>query len=668
MKDRQVIGTITSTGVTPLFVRIPQRESRFRRLGHGEQCPLYRGAEVCLYRDKKDGIQIYTLHSVSNNSLKRPNPPPVNVTPSQPASTLTEEESRQLALLPADPAIKKLLAICSATSSRIRNALSKTSGTSLPEGLLAQLPHPLHPHQIFGVQWLMTLYQQGQNGILADEMGLGKTVQVLSFLKLISQHNQHRFLIVVPSSLVYNWENEVKEWCKNITYLLYVGSQEEKKSKQEQCYQSPIMIQLFITTYTIFERDTMGDDRNFISQFQYDVLILDEGHCIKNHSSKRYSRLAKLKAKHIILLSGTPVQNNLQELFSLLSFLLPSHSDEFVTICKRFNLNQTNPSIITYTKKILEPFILRRVKHEVLTDLPTKTQEIKKIQMIPAQHSLYEEHIKKYDTQFTRKSSSESNDYDLVSLYIDLRKIANHPLLVRNHYSGQRLTRIATIIYEAHHYEKQATTEDIETDLKSMSDIEIHFLLEEFAESTPSLCRHLLSDSQLTASGKLRYLLSLLPSLLEQGHRVLLFSQWVTILNIISLCLQQRHISFYRIDGKTPPEERQQMVDAFNTSNTTNVFMLTTRSGGLGLNLIGADTVILHDSDFNPNVDRQAEDRCHRIGQTRPVHVIKLISKDSVDEKIFDISQRKAQLGTDLLTDERSFLQEIMKETSNLIV
>ena len=142
------------------------------------------------------------------------------------------------------------------------------------------------------------------------------------------------------------------------------------------------------------------------------------------------------------MLSGTPVQNNLQELFSLLSFLLPSHSDEFVTICKRFNLNQTNPSIITYTKKvnihhsnhfqILEPFILRRVKQEVLTDLPTKTQEVKKILMIPAQHTLYEEHIKRYDTQFTRKSSfSESNDYDLVSLYIDLRKIANHPLLVR---------------------------------------------------------------------------------------------------------------------------------------------------------------------------------------------------------------------------------------------
>lgn len=488
----------------------------------------------------------------------------------------------------------------------------------------------LRPYQIEGLQWMLSLFNNNLNGILADEMGLGKTIQTISLIAYLIENKgvTGPHLIVAPKAVLPNWVNEFATWAPSITAVLYDGRQEERKAMKEEL-SGEGKFNVLITHYDLIMRD-----KQFLKKISWCYLIVDEGHRLKNSECALAITLAGYDMRRRLLLTGTPIQNSLQELWSLLNFLLPhifnsvqNFEDWFnAPFADRGSLSLTDEEqllIIRRLHQVIRPFILRRKKDEVEKFLPGKSQVILKCDMSAWQKVYYQQVT---DVGRVGLDNGSGKSKSLQNLTMQLRKCCNHPyLFVVGDYNMWRKEEI------------------------------------------------------IRASGKFELLDRLLPKLHRAGHRVLLFSQMTRLMDILEVYLQLHDFKYLRLDGSTKTEERGTLLKKFNAENSPYfMFLLSTRAGGLGLNLQSADTVVIFDSDWNPQMDQQAEDRAHRIGQKKEVRVFVLVSVGSIEEVILERAKQKMgidakviQAGlfntTSTAQDRRDMLEEIMRKgTSSL--
>mmetsp|Transcript_11447 Transcript_11447/g.21203 ORF Transcript_11447/g.21203 Transcript_11447/m.21203 type:complete len:817 (+) Transcript_11447:85-2535(+) len=517
-----------------------------------------------------------------------------------------------------------------------------------PEGL------SLKDYQLVGLNWLRLLYAENMNGILADEMGLGKTVQAISIMawmhKVKGIKGPH--LVVAPASTLENWRRELERFVPEHKTVVFHGSQKHRAElihdMRPRGPKRTAPFDILLTTYTYFERDSCGDDRKFISKFKFWYMITDEAHGIKNMMSSRYRRMTRIQTKRRVLLSGTPVQNNLEELLALMSFCMPkvfdSESEQLSAFFKGRDHNAT-----ARIRKMMKPFVLRRLKADVLGQLSPKVEDIKILDASSVQRKVYDKIIDRY-----RQSKEKLTNELYVAFFSELRKCANHPLLVRSWFGAtgesspdgvdRSMEDVISALIKVAAFGPKATRTMISNEISSYSDWDLHLLAVEYGRLDKKLESMKLPDTILWNSCKAKQIGDMVPKLIKEDHRVLIFSQWTTILDLIGEMMDSMGVSFLRFDGSTAVNERQKIVDSFNTDMSYSVCLLSTRAGGMGINLTSADTVIIHDLDFNPSLDRQAEDRCHRIGQTKEVRVIKLVTKNTVDENILHIQTDKKRL------------------------
>eukprot|EP00210_Caulerpa_lentillifera_P000034 g33.t1 len=699
-----------------------------------------------------------------------------------------------------------------------RSVKLKTSETTSSSVKTTEVPfllkHELREYQRIGLNWLVTLYQKRINGILADEMGLGKTIQTIALLAWLAcdQGSWGPHLIVVPTSVMLNWEMEFKKWCPAFKLLTYYGSAKERKQKR-QGWSKPNAFHICITSYAICLQDSIIFKRK-----KWNYLILDEAHMIKNWKSQRWQTLLKFNSSRRLLLTGTPLQNDLMELWSLMHFLMPhvfsSHErfrNWFSTPLNELSTNRgpgLDPSssstqeVIPRLHAVLRPFLLRRLKSEVERQLPQKHEHVVYCDLSRRQKKLYEEYITSGETQSTLSSR---NFMGIINVLMQLRKVCNHPDLfegrqilspldldpieihfpsllspnptnamllpyglgdlisqgapsweggeirrleveddqlrdvllsrelewlrvqqqeIRSMMKGQdtmdAVLEALQNLHRKHMNEKLQQIEFIQntnsircqndTFMKlplmlynmiplratgliksySMRARECSELISSFScyipkarsppvvswccypdSSTvqkalalvqmrreqyqhqaeflwPSISRSRMSfpDRYLVQfdCGKLQTLARLLHKLRIENHRVLIFTQMSKVLDILEEFLNIHGYRYLRLDGSTKAESRQGLMQRFNQDSRIFVFILSTRSGGVGVNLTGADTVIFYDSDWNPAMDKQAQDRCHRIGQTREVNIYRLVTRYTIEENILKKSEEKRHL------------------------
>ncbi|XP_070689585.1 SWI/SNF-related matrix-associated actin-dependent regulator of chromatin subfamily A containing DEAD/H box 1A [Pempheris klunzingeri] len=510
-----------------------------------------------------------------------------------------------------------------------------------PSVLNSQLQ--LKPYQLIGLKWLLLLHEHKLSGILADEMGLGKTIQAIAFLSQLYENGiEGPHLITVPSSTLDNWVRELKLWCPRLKVLVYYGSMEDRRYLRHDILNNDVEFNVIVTTYNLAIGN--DNDRSLFRKLHLKYAVFDEGHMLKNMNSLRYRHLMAINAEHRLLLTGTPVQNNLLELMSLLNFIMPSmFSSSTTQLSKMFSMKSHEEQScfernrISQAKLIMKPFILRRVKSEVLKQLPAKEEKVESCSMSEKQQVLYQTLFKKL------KTSSFGEKRELCNVMMQLRKMANHPLLHRQYYTTEKLKAMSKLMLkEPTHFDADAAL--IQEDMEVMSDFELHRLCQQYS----SISSYQLETNLLLDSGKFHHLTELLASLKNKGDRVVLFSQFTMMLDIVEVLLKHLKHRYVRLDGSTPIADRIVLIDEFNTDPDIFVFLLSTRAGGLGINLTSANVVILHDIDCNPYNDKQAEDRCHRVGQTKTVQVIKLISKDTIEDCILQLGQKKLKLEQDM--------------------
>lgn len=445
----------------------------------------------------------------------------------------------------------------------------------------------MRSYQMAGLQWMISLYNNNLNGILADEMGLGKTIQCISLFAYLAEvkdnHGPH--LVLAPKAVLPNWAREFKIWYPDCGVVFYDGTKDTRKALREE-HMKGSRFNVLLTHY-----DLAMYDKRWLSDVAWDYIVVDEGHRLKNHQSKLSTVLqAAYTTKHRLLLTGTPIQNNLTELWSLLNFLLPTvfnSSDGFETWFNApFSTNKDDTRlkeeeellIIQRLHQVIRPFLLRRKKKEVEKELPDKEEVTIKCDMSAWQRAYYRQVIRNGAV-----STTEGKTRQLQNTAMQLRKVCNHPYL---------------------------------------------FLQDDFYIPTSQ-------DEIIRAAGKFEMLDRILPKLQKSGHRVLLFSQMVKCMDIISDYLKWRGYDFLRLDGATETQARGELLEKFNAPDSPYfLFMLSTRAGSMGLNLQTADTVIIFDSDWNPQMDAQAEDRAHRIGQKRRVKVLVFVSDGTIEEDI----------------------------------
>ncbi|MFS7908575.1 putative DNA helicase chromatin remodeling SNF2 family [Helianthus anomalus] len=688
------------------------------------------------------------------------------------------------------------------------------------------LKFSLREYQHIGLDWLVTMYEKRLNGILADEMGLGKTIMTIALLAHLACEKGiwGPHLIVVPTSVMLNWETEFLKWCPAFKILTYFGSAKERKHKR-QGWMKQNSFHVCITTYRLVIQDS-----KIFKRKKWKYLILDEAHLIKNWKSQRWQTLLNFNAKRRILLTGTPLQNDLMELWSLMHFLMPhifqSHQefkDWFSNPITGMVEGQekVNKEVVDRLHNVLRPFILRRLKRDVEKQLPGKHEHVIYCRLSRRQRNLYEDFIASSETQATLASS---NFFGMISVIMQLRKVCNHPDLfegrpiissfdmigieiqfsssvcsvlnvgpfstvdlcglgfVFTHHDfhmtswesddvqaietpsrliekrveevgnevnfGKKsngfniFEEIQKALHEERVKEMKERAESIawwnslrckkkpvySTSLRNLVSFQRPVLnslkfselvlspvdrfekmvdqVESFMFAIPaarapqpigwcsksttsvfvdqtykSTCSNLLSplltpirpaivrrqvyfpDRRLIQfdCGKLQELAVLLRRLKSEGHRALIFTQMTKMLDVLEAFINIYGYTYMRLDGSTQPEERQTLMQRFNTNPKYFLFILSTRSGGVGINLVGADTVIFYDSDWNPAMDQQAQDRCHRIGQTREVHIYRLISESTIEENILKKAKQKRALD-DLVIQSGEYNTEFFKK------
>ncbi|XP_060803341.1 SWI/SNF-related matrix-associated actin-dependent regulator of chromatin subfamily A containing DEAD/H box 1 homolog [Amyelois transitella] len=552
--------------------------------------------------------------------------------------------------------IQRLMKKCVGLAQQLEAAVAAGAGR-LKQPAILDSSLTLAPYQLVGLNWLAVLHKQGVSGILADEMGLGKTVQVIAFLAHLKETQQARgtHLIVVPASTLDNWSGELSRWCPSLRVSKYYGHPEERRQLRIEYSKNLSNYDVVLTTYTMVS--SCPEERKMFRITPMHYVIYDEAHMLKNMSTQRYDNLLKIKSKHRLLLTGTPLQNNLLELMSLLCFVMPhmfsGKTDDLKSLFQKNAKSKTTnqkkaddkaedeePAFektqITQAKRIMKPFVLRRLKRDVLQDLPKKTNQTVPCPMSDRQQQLYKALIAGFQAKdgLVHATTEQSG----MSMMMDMRKLANHPALLRYYYQEEQVRKMATRLARDQTY-KEKNEQYVYEDLMCLSDFQIHQLtLNHNCISTFGLPENFILDS-----GKFKKLDEMLPRLKADGHRVLVFSQFTMMLDILEPYLALRKYRYLRLDGSTAVNDRQELIDQYNTEDIF-VFLLSTRAGGLGINLTAADTVIIHDIDFNPYNDKQAEDRCHRMGQTRPVTIYRLLSSGTIEEGIYQVAQEKLNL------------------------
>ena len=513
-------------------------------------------------------------------------------------------------------------------------------------------------YQVVGINWLHLLFKHKLSAILADDMGLGKTCQVIAFLAHLSETGeQGPHLVVVPSSTLENWLTEFQSFCPTLVVKPLYGTQSERFLIRDQIDQDRANVNVVITTYTTARSK---EDYPWIRGFGFCCTVYDEGHFLRNSSSQLYEKFIRIKAQFRLLLTGTPLQNNLQELISLLAFLMPAifkdkKSDLQVIFDHKVKTRDTNHEALLSAQRInrarsmLTPFILRRKKHQVLKDLPKKISRVEYCSMTEVQQSIYDEQQERAkDVMERRAGGGQMGAKDSANILMKLRQAAIHPFLFRRIYAEKTLRQISKACLNDEQWEK-SNPDLIYQELTAYSDMEIHQLCAKSAV----LNKFMLGNDEWMISGKVEKLVELLKRFTGEGHRILIFSQFVMVMDILELVLQTMHMEFFRLDGRTKVEERQEMINEFcDEESKIPIFMLSTKAGGAGINLAKANKVVIFDSGFNPQDDIQAENRAHRIGQEKEVEVVRLVTKNTIEEQIHTMGQMKVKLDERVAGDE----------------
>lgn len=506
-------------------------------------------------------------------------------------------------------------------------------------------------YQLFGLNWLNLLWSKKLSCILADDMGLGKTCQVIAFLahlKYTEVPGVH--LVVVPGSTLENWIRELNRFCPALEVAPYYGSQAEREDQRYKYASRLDEIDVIVTTY---ETAVGKYDTDFLRKtVRPTVCVFDEGHALKNSQSKRHQQLMRIPAEFRLLLTGTPLQNNLQELASLLSFILPSlfnsRREDLDSIFKyKATTKDADHAALLSAQRIqrarsmMTPFILRRKKQQVLKHMPAKHRRVEHCDMLPEQRDIYNEMVKEaLDARTQPKKGGKG--IKTAQEMTALRFAALHPLLLRRKYTDKELEKIAKVLQRSDVYgdNKPELIWRMLTEHVKGGDFGMH----RFCLEHDFLTKFVLRNNEWMNSGKVKKLQELLEAYIKNGDRILIFSQFTTMMDILEAVLETLSIKFMRLDGSTPMATRQDIIDQFTTDVSIPVFMLSTKAGGAGINLACANKVVILDSGFNPQDDIQAENRAHRVGQTRDVEVVRLVTRNTIEEQIHALGESKLAL------------------------
>jgi len=485
-------------------------------------------------------------------------------------------------------------------SSNLCKALQNFMGVEqivLAEDFAGSLRH----YQQDGVNWVNFLKRFGFGGILADDMGLGKTIQTIAFLNQEKTTGQHPSLVVCPTSVVENWTREANRFAPQLKVLALVGKNRNELFEKIGDYN------LVITSYPLIQRDLEEYCKR-----QWHYMVIDEAQKVKNHRTKTHEAFCKIRSKHKLALSGTPIENRLMELWSIFQIIMPGFlmtQNAFKRYWAQPIEKGTDQDRKQELKQKLMPFILRRTKDQVLKELPPKTETLHYCELTEKQKLLYKEVAEYSKSEIFKNIDSkgvEKSYFSILTALLRLRQICCHPNL---------------------------TSKDI--------------------------------PASIEESGKLQELFPLLEQIIEEGHRILLFSQFVEMLQIIQNGINQFKWESVYLDGST--KNRQSVIDEFQENPDIKVFLLSLKAGGVGINLTAADYVIHFDPWWNPAVENQATDRAHRIGQQNPVFVYRMITRDTIEQKIHNMQQKKKELADSVITDEASWLKRLsLSDIENL--
>ncbi|MCK4956003.1 MAG: DEAD/DEAH box helicase, partial [Candidatus Cloacimonetes bacterium] len=448
----------------------------------------------------------------------------------------------------------------------------------------------MRSYQKAGFHWLTMMQKYGLSGILADDMGLGKTIQAISVLANLPCDSTS--LIICPKTLLFNWAAEIEKFCPSLSYVIYEGNIKERKALLES-----LNINVMFASYSIIQNDIEE-----LQEFEFDYIILDEAQHIKNSAALRTKAVKELRARHKMALSGTPIENNPVELWSIFDFLMPGYLPDLKKYKKLFmQQDESNKESLEKLKMLITPFILRRRKKDVLIELPDKQVQIVYCKMTSMQEKMYLQILEKVKRDFLSNPDIGDKYIHILAALTKLRQVCNHPAL-------------------------------LEDDIKKTDDV----------------------------SGKTALLREIIIDAVENGKKLIIFSQFVKMLKILKQMLLELNIEHEYMDGST--KDRKSVVDNFNENNNVRAFLVSLKTGGFGLNLTSADTVIIVDPWWNPMGENQAIDRAHRIGQTKKVNVYKVITKGSIEEKILDLQNTKKEMFENLIEGGQGVLKTMTTE------
>ncbi|KAJ2910119.1 chromatin remodeling complex Adenosinetriphosphatase [Coemansia aciculifera] len=468
----------------------------------------------------------------------------------------------------------------------------------------------MRDYQMRGLNWMISLYENGINGILADEMGLGKTLQVISFIGYLKHYRGIRgpHLIVVPKSTLHNWKSEFNRWVPDLDVFLLHGD----KAARSEIFENNLRSTEFNCCITTYEMCLIC--KSELRKVDWEYIIVDEAHRLKNENSMLSKLVRMFSSKRRLLITGTPLQNNLHELWALLNFLLPDVFGSSEVFDEWFHKEEGDQEqVVQQLHKVLQPFLLRRIKSDVEHSLLPKKEVNLYVGLTPMQRTWYRRILERDIAAINGAVGKKEGKTRLLNIVMQLRKCCNHPYLFDGAEPGPPYTTDEHLVYN---------------------------------------------------SGKMAVLDKLLKRCKEQGSRVLIFSQMSRVLDILEDYCMFRGFNYCRLDGSTNHEERVESIQEFSRPDSDKfIFLLTTRAGGLGITLTAADTVCIYDSDWNPQADLQAMDRAHRIGQTKQVYVYRFITEDSVEEKVLERAMQKLRL--DQLVIQQGRLAQSSKGTTH---